>query len=57
MLGHNRIKVTEKHYAPWVCARQEQAEADVRRAWSEDPLVLVETKGTPEAHEKGSVVN
>lgn len=57
LLGHNSIKVTEKHYAPWVRARQEQAEADVRRAWSEDPLVLVETKGTPEVHGKGSVVN
>ncbi len=35
--------VTEKHYAPWVRARREQAEADVRRAWSEDSLL--ETKG------------
>lgn len=57
LLGHNSIKVTEKHYAPWVRARQEQAEADVRRAWSEDPLVLVETKGTPEVHAKVRVVN
>jgi integrase/recombinase XerD len=57
LLGHNSIKITEKHYAPWVRARQEQAEADVRRAWSEDPLVLVETKGTQEVHGKGSVVN
>ena len=57
LLGHNSIKVTEKHYAPWVRARQEQAEADVRRAWSEDPLVLVETKGTLEVHAKGRVVN
>lgn len=32
-LGHGSIKVTEKHYSPWVRARQEQLEADVRRAW------------------------
>ena len=57
LLGHNSIKVTEKHYAPWVRARQEQAEADVRRAWSEDPVALLETKGTPEVHEKVRVVN
>ena len=33
LLGHSSIKVTEKHYSPWVRARQEQLEADVRRAW------------------------
>ena len=25
LLGHSSIKVTEKHYAPWVRERQEQA--------------------------------
>lgn len=33
LLGHTSIKVTERHYAPWVKARQEQLEADVRRIW------------------------
>jgi integrase/recombinase XerD len=33
ILGHSSIKVTEKHYSPWVRARQEQLEADVRRTW------------------------
>jgi hypothetical protein len=33
VLGHSSIKVTEKHYSPWVRARQEQLEADVRRTW------------------------
>jgi len=31
LLGHSSIKVTEKHYSPWVRARHEQLEADVRR--------------------------
>jgi integrase len=31
LLGHSSIKVTEKHYSPWVRARQEQLEADVGR--------------------------
>ncbi len=33
LLGHSSIKVTEKYYAPWVLARQEQLEEDVRRSW------------------------
>ncbi len=33
LLGHSSIKVTEKYYSPWVAARQEQLEADVRRTW------------------------
>ena len=33
LLGHKSIKITEKHYAPWVKARQEQLAASVRRAW------------------------
>jgi hypothetical protein len=31
LLGHSSLKITEKHYAPWVKARQEQLEATV--AW------------------------
>lgn len=27
------VRITEKHYAPWVKARQEQLEADVRHTW------------------------
>ena len=49
-LGHASVRVTERYYAPWVRARQERAEADVKRSWERDPLVLMETKGTPEVH-------
>ena len=34
LLGHASIKVTERHYAPFVKARQEQLEASTLRAWS-----------------------
>ena len=34
LLGHKSVKITEKHYAPWVKARQEQLEANVRKAWA-----------------------
>jgi integrase len=57
VLGHSSVRVTEKHYSPWVRARQEQLEADVRRTWGEDPLVLSQTKGTPGVHETVEVVN
>lgn len=33
LLGHSSVKVTEKHYSPWVKARQNQLEAAVRKAW------------------------
>jgi integrase/recombinase XerD len=43
LLGHASIKVTERHYAPWVRARQEQLEADVQRTWADAPLGPVAT--------------
>ena len=57
LLGHSSIKVTEKHYSPWVRARQEQLEADVRRAWGAIPLLSGQTKGTLGVHEKAERVN
>jgi len=54
LLGHKSIKVTEKHYAPWVRARQEQLENSVRRAWERnltpidraEAALVVEPMGT-----------
>jgi integrase/recombinase XerD len=34
LLGHSSIKTTERHYAPFVKARQEQIVAAVRQAWT-----------------------
>jgi integrase/recombinase XerD len=39
LLGHSSVRVTERHYAPWVRQRQEQMEADVKRAWKVDPIL------------------
>lgn len=33
LLGHSSVKITEKHYSPWVKRRQELLEAEVRKAW------------------------
>jgi integrase len=42
LLGHSSVKVTERHYAPWVQARQAQLEADVARVWRNDPIAQAE---------------
>jgi len=33
LLGHTRVAMTEKHYFPWVLARQEQLYMAVRETW------------------------
>jgi integrase/recombinase XerD len=35
LLGHQSVRVTERHYSPWVQERQDQIESDVRRTWQE----------------------
>ncbi|HEY6183031.1 MAG TPA: tyrosine-type recombinase/integrase [Terriglobales bacterium] len=54
LLGHQSVRVTERHYAPWVRARQEQLEADLNNAWNHDPIINVrsevhagDTRGIP----------
>jgi integrase len=34
LLGHSSIKTTERHYAPFVKARQEQIIAAVKQGWA-----------------------
>jgi len=34
LLGHSSIRITERHYSPWVRSRQEQLERDVRGTWA-----------------------
>ena len=46
LLGHSSIRVTERHYSPWVRSRQEQLEADLERAWADDPVIASEMAGT-----------
>ena len=48
LLGHSSVRITEKHYNPWVRSRQEQLEADMRSAWQRDPL----QKGTIEVQKQ-----
>ena len=42
LLGHSSVKITERHYAPWVQARQVQLESDLVQAWRNDPIAQAE---------------
>jgi integrase/recombinase XerD len=57
LLGHSSVRVTERHYAPWVKARQAQLEADVTRMWRNDPIaqaemLRVDTAAQDAAHQR-----
>jgi Phage integrase family len=51
LLGHQSIRITERHYSPWAQSRQEQLEADLRKAWQSDPLAQT---ATPERYAAGT---
>jgi site-specific recombinase XerD len=57
LLGHQSVRITEKHYSPWVRARQEQLEADVASAWKRDPILNQENVGTNSVHLPKGPVN
>jgi integrase len=71
LLGHSSVKITERHYAPWVQSRQAQLEADLERVWRKDPLAQAQMLGdtaiqdtpalqmvaTYSRHEKGRAPN
>ncbi len=72
LLGHSSVRITERHYAPWVHARQAQLEADLERVWRKDPLAhaemlrydtaikdtsAVQMAATYPRHEKGGAPN
>ena len=54
LLGHSSVKITERHYAPWVQARQAQLEADLARAWRNDPIAQAELLRKWQRHISGT---
>jgi hypothetical protein len=44
LLGHSSVKITERHYAPWVRERQEQLEGDLERTWARDPILFASAR-------------
>jgi hypothetical protein len=57
LLGHQSVRVTEKHYSPWVYARQQQLEADLESAWARDSIVQTESEVTRRLRDKSELVN
>jgi integrase/recombinase XerD len=57
LLGHQSVRVTERHYNPWVRSRQEQLEADVARTWKLDPVLDSKIIGTNQVHLAKGPVN
>jgi integrase/recombinase XerD len=57
LLGHSSIRITERHYSPWIRARQEQLEAEIQRSWASDPIIFREDGGTRKVRGKIEVVN
>jgi hypothetical protein len=57
LLGHQSVRITEKHYNPWVRSRQEQLEADVAKAWKLDPVLKEKNFETNRAHFAKGPVN
>jgi integrase len=53
LLGHSSIRITERHYAPWVKARQTMLEAEVRRTWENvDDAAASHQASAPRASEQ-----
>lgn len=58
LLGHSSVKITEKHYSPFVKALQVQLQASVRAAWNVDESVTKgpnddPPKASPESKQQG----
>jgi integrase/recombinase XerD len=57
LLGHSGSRITSMHYAPWVRSRQEQLSNHLHRAWSCDPIVLIEEENAQKSREETHPVN
>ncbi|HEV2494471.1 MAG TPA: tyrosine-type recombinase/integrase [Terriglobia bacterium] len=55
LLGHSSIKITERYYSPWVRARQEQLEADIRRSWGGNALGVLDAGTVDSERQAGHV--
>jgi integrase len=54
LLGHSSVKVTEKHYAPFVKERQQQLEMYARMAWEDSVVDAADISRTPLASKPAS---
>jgi hypothetical protein len=57
LLGHQNVRVTERHHNPWVRSRPEQLEADVASDWKLDPVLNDKNLGTNQVRFVKGAVN
>ena len=57
LVGHQSVRVTERHYNPRVRLRQEQLEADVAGAWQRDPVLTEKMAGPNQVQISRPAVN
>jgi integrase/recombinase XerD len=53
LLGHKSIRITEKHYSPWVRSRQEALEVEMKNVWKGD--ATLKQAGTNRVRTQGRV--
>ena len=56
LLGHSSVKVTERHYAPFVKERQQQLEIYARLAWDDSAVEAANLQGVPPTGSKSAPV-
>jgi integrase len=56
LLGHSSVKVTERHYAPFVKERQQQLEIYARLAWDDSAVEAANLQGVPPTGSKPAPV-
>jgi integrase len=56
LLGHSSVKVTERHYAPFVKERQQQLEIYARLAWDDSAVEGANLQGVPPTGSKPAPV-
>ena len=53
ILGHSSVKITEKHYMPWVRARQSSLNQSVMQSWINQGILKPEEEPLPDRRESG----
>lgn len=54
LLGHKSIRITEKHYSPWVRSRQDALEVELKNVWKGD--ATLKQAGTNQVQTQGRVM-
>jgi integrase/recombinase XerD len=57
LLGHSSIRITEMHYRPWVRDRQRQLEMSLEKAWSQDPIVMLQSNAEQKSRTEKTSIN